>query len=508
MERLAALHPEASSGGAVPPPHSHDEDDVGAYVTMSQWCQLCLGDDAQRSVRCPWRCEAGHGLCETCARRLGWTSTGGRTATRWGVGGCPACEVVDTDAGLQRLMCRGGRSDIRSVDVEAIPRGMPFLVRESFGIESGEGAAVAGVLVAERRATFAEMSRGADGTSSDGGDGWCWWDCGAQLEAITAALPPLSALPSAVRHPTSHLERAPGGDGGCGRVTEVDLAVVSNGSALLGARLGATIDAHRTVARFNAFECGGAYAADVGSRTDIHATGWLMSASRDVPGDRLGAEDGEPDAPALEVRLPPNAASLGRTYYAKYFRAIVHHHARHGRREDWWRRRRAVGEESDKDAVGEDDARAVGPVCVVLRPTTYGEHWRHVIDTAAGSEPEDGGERLGLHASRRQPRVTSGYLFLLTALDIAGHPLPGGLGEARVGARRSESLGSVTLYGFEDDARNATDGHGGHYFDALHRQQSELYDLPWERSVMRGLAASDGEKGGVRVVRVFGDAVR
>ena len=104
----------------------------------------------------------------------------------------------------------------------------------------------------------------------------------------------------------------------------MDIALVSNGSALLGSGAGPAIDAHRLVARFNEFECGGEYGGDVGYETDIHATGWLLSASRDCPGDRLAAEEkrswtemetemeSNPPAtaaaapPALEVRLIPN----------------------------------------------------------------------------------------------------------------------------------------------------------------------------------------------------------
>lgn len=201
---------------------------------------------------------------------------------------------------------------------------------------------------------------------------------------------------------------------------------------------------------------------------------------------------------------------------------------------------------------------SVGPVCVVLRPTVYGRHWRHVIDTAAATAPVEGHvstkagtdalstrgggvESVGiLNGTRSKPRVTSGYLFLLTALELAGQELPGeedahGLGDdvddggtidehgMRRGAARSRS-GVVTLYGFEDDARNLTDGSGGHYFDSLHKQHHSLYDVGWERGVMAGLVRrrwwsgeSNGDYGngdrdddgsihqGVRMVRCRGD---
>lgn len=371
--------------------------------------------------------------------------------------------------------------------------------------------------------------------------------------------------------------------------------------------------------------------------TDIHATGWLMSAARSVgssrsdpPSDRLGAEDGAPAAAALEVRLIPNAAENGRAYYAEYLRAVAYHHARHGRRDDWWARRRALPPPSsasdirgsnfgggDAGVVDDDEdakiahvadgvgggrcegrrrTESVGPVCVVLRPVVYGRHWRHVIDTAAAAAaltitatssfpspaspssssfpigaPDDRAEVMVAGSSsvscptcptcstrsssptsricptcparptglkRSKPRVTSGYLFLLTALELTGQPLPGedesepggnswdrgrereldecegdaekattieesGSGEPSVDIREESSgggggiprrrsemkpHGSVTLYGFEDDARNVADASGGHYFDSLHKQHRSLYDLGWEREVMAGLA--------------------
>ena len=112
-----------------------------------------------------------------------------------------------------------------------------------------------------------------------------------------------------------------------------------------------------------------------------------------------------------------------------------------------------------------DDGDPVGPVCVVLRPEVYACHWRHVIDTTDGAETAVGGDGGGpggvdtdmadaaaavaggggvevgetssnpaaLAAAppavnvvkRSKPRVTSGYLFLLTALELTGQPLPG-----------------------------------------------------------------------------------
>jgi hypothetical protein len=101
--------------------------------------------------------------------------------------------------------------------------------------------------------------------------------------------------------------------------------------------------------------------------------------------------------------------------------------------------------------------------------------------------------------------VTSGYLFLLTALELTGQRLPGeevkvdeegNVGvenngdEMKKGSLRGGS--AVTLYGFEDDPRNLADGSGGHYFDSLHKQHHSLYDVGWERRVMAGLAERTG----------------
>ena len=50
--------------------------------------------------------------------------------------------------------------------------------------------------------------------------------------------------------------------------------------------------------------------------------------------------------------------------------------------------------------------------------------------------------------------------------------------------------GSVRLYGFEDDPRNARDSAGGHFWDPAHAQHHAIYSISWERSVMRELAAT------------------
>ena len=51
------------------------------------------------------------------------------------------------------------------------------------------------------------------------------------------------------------------------------------------------------------------------------------------------------------------------------------------------------------------------------------------------------------------------------------------------------TVGSVTLYGFEDDPRNKKDAAGGHFWDATHKQHHSLYDLPWERNAVSNLAS-------------------
>ena len=102
-----------------------------------------------------------------------------------------------------------------------------------------------------------------------------------------------------------------------------DLAIVSNGSALLGSGFGRDIDrGDAAVARFNEYETSG-FEDDVGARITAHVTGWLFSARRGDPGDRLAHE--EPSEASVEIRLAPNVESLARAYYVSYARAVAHH---------------------------------------------------------------------------------------------------------------------------------------------------------------------------------------
>ena len=119
---------------------------------------------------------------------------------------------------------------------------------------------------------------------------------------------------------------------------------------------------------------------------------------------------------------------------------------------------------------------------------------------------------MRLRASRATARVTSGYLFLLLALDLAGQDEPppaeappeardddgaetssssAGAGSLGASATRSPTTppARIALYGFEDDPRNAADAAGGHYFDGLHKQRHDLYDLAWERAQLAALVA-------------------
>ena len=88
---------------------------------------------------------------------------------------------------------------------------------------------------------------------------------------------------------------------------------------------------------------------------------------------------------------------------------------------------------------------------------------------------DDDGE---VFPARMTARVTSGYAFALLALDLTGQPLPGewfaekerdeeelisrSSRSASTSSSSSSPTGRVTLYGFEDDARNARDFAGGH----------------------------------------------
>lgn len=483
LERLATLH-----GAFV--------DDAARAVGVESFCQLCLKtlDDASGTAAPGRTCPSGHVCCLSCASVLNPDDARAPWSSR---AGCPACHADDTDDGMTRLFARPESRGERFDDKPRRHPLAPLLIRDALTADDSD--ALAGVLVAERRAAFKALDDEPPTPSASSDAAWPPWDCGAQLRSAFASLPT-----------AADAERAfPGG--------VLDLALVSNGSALLGGSLGIRIDAHATVVRFNEYECGGVYASDVGCRVDAHATGWLMAASRDDPRvDRLCAEDPPDDdaehetpesapesapgsapesAPTAEVRLMPNVERLGRAYYASYLCAVATHRRTRWRdAEDWWRRRR-------------------GPVAFVVAPKTYGRHWRHVRDTGADTgadrvptlAADDDGE---VFPARMTARVTSGYAFALLALDLTGQPLPGewfaekerdeeelisrSSRSASTSSSSSSPTGRVTLYGFEDDARNARDFAGGHFFDGLHRQAHHLYDFPWERGAMATMARARG----------------
>jgi hypothetical protein len=490
-------------------------------------CQLCLVElenasrdpaDAGAPPTADSRCE--HRTCARCMATLNLDDGA------WGLAGCPSCEMDDTDAGMTRMFgaATGGGEATRdtSADEPSSCRcGRVLLTRESLG--GVEAAALAGVFVAERRAVARALgiARASPSPASDEEDDatrafWgpapsrCtdvrettdgdlneqkndaprWWDCGAQIFSTRDALP-------SARNFLSHLR------------LDTDCAVVSNGSALLGSRFGRDIDfGDAAVARFNEYETSG-FEHDVGVRITAHVTGWLFSARRGDPGDRLAHE--EPSLASVEIRLAPNVESLARAYYVSYARAVAHH------KRAWVlsRDKRAsslAGTDKTSGDVGDEDDGSVSetnvsdsdawwrdrlekrraPVAFVVAPSTYARHWTHVRLHGPGPQSQTNAGR-----TRLTTRVTSGYAFLLLALDFAGMALPGVAEEecarAPPGARTNENekkKGSVRLYGFEDDPRNARDGAGGHFWDPAHAQHHEIYDLPWERSVVRELAAT------------------
>lgn len=492
-------------------------------------CQLCLVEleNASRDPADTGAPPTADATCahRTCARCM---ATLNLDDGAWGPAGCPSCEMDDTDAGMTRMFgaATGGGEATRdtSADEPSSCRcGRVLLTRESFrGVEA---AALAGVFVAERRAVaravgIARASPSPAGDKEDEEDGdeegdasafWGptpsldvrettgneseqkndaprWWDCGAQMISLRDALPSARVFLSRLR-------------------LDEDLAIVSNGSALLGSGFGRDIDrGDAAVARFNEYETSG-FEDDVGARITAHVTGWLFSARRGDPGDRLAHE--EPSEASVEIRLAPNVESLARAYYVSYARAVAHH------KRAWVSSRDTtdttdttsgeieilefanVSETNADDADGDawwrdrlEKRRA--PVAFVAAPSTYARHWTHVRSDGPGPQAQTNAGR-----TRATTRVTSGYAFLLLALDFAGMALPGVAEEECVcappGARTNENekkKGSVRLYGFEDDPRNARDGAGGHFWDPAHAQHHEIYDLPWERSVARELAAT------------------
>ena len=493
-------------------------------------CQLCLVElenasrdpaDAGAPPTADSRCE--HRTCARCMATLNLDDGA------WGLAGCPSCEMDDTDAGMTRMFgaATGGGEATRdtSADEPSSCRcGRVLLTRESFG--GVEAAALAGVFVAERRAVARALgiARASPNLASDEeGDAsafWgpapsrCtdvrettdgdkneqkndaprWWDCGAQIFSTRDALP-------SARTFLSHLR------------LDTDCAVVSNGSALLGSQFGSAIDfGDAAVARFNEYETSG-FEHDVGVRITAHVTGWLFSARRGDPGDRLAHE--EPSLASVEIRLAPNVESLARAYYVSYARAVAHH------KRAWVssRDKRAsslAGTDKTSGDVGDEDDGSVSetnvsdgdawwrdrlekrraPVAFVAAPSTYARHWTHVRLDGPRGDGGDGVPNAG--RTRATTRVTSGYAFLLLALDFAGMALPGCEEERRAKKTPPETRknanekkkGSVRLYGFEDDPRNARDGAGGHFWDPAHAQHHAIYSISWERSVMRELAAT------------------
>ena len=216
--------------------------------------------------------------------------------------------------------------------------------------------------------------------------------------------------------------------------------------------------------------------------------------------------------PRVEIRLMPNDPALGRAYFVSYLRAIAYHRRRRNDRRRENEKKKTASSEPPSDASLRDaDAwwlartRRKGPLVLAASPEAYGRHWAHVLAT---------------RASRATARVTSGYLFLLLALDLAGQDEPppaeaeaeappeagddddaetssssvgaGSLGASatrRPPARIGIPPARIALYGFEDDPRNAADAAGGHYFDGLHKQRHDLYDLAWERAALAALVA-------------------
>ena len=535
LERLAALH--AGSGDAA------------------TFCQLCLrgeGDDGVRVASLGRLCAArAHLTCADCVSSIADAARPSASAASpaWGaIAGCPTCALPDTDAGMTRLFRRGRDASLPpgAPWVEA-PEGPVAADRSSSALMTRDSLsradveALAGVLVAERARRLREdddasassssssSSADDDETDADPSGPTSWWprrDVAAQLRSALGALPSLNALRTA----------APG--------IFADLAVVSNGSALLGSGAGAEIDAHSCVARFNEYEIGGAFAEDVGERVDVHATGWLMAAARDDPRDRRAAEEEEEEEeeegeeetigtrsetidarlevcvdepggsrsrsrarPRVEIRLMPNDPALGRAYFISYLRAIAYHRRRWNNRR---REKNASSERTSDASLSDADAwwlartRRKGPLVLAASPEAYGRHWAHVLAT---------------RASRATARVTSGYLFLLLALDLAGQDEPppaeaeappeardddgasardgdssssagaGSLGGASATRSPTTPPARIALYGFEDDPRNAADAAGGHYFDGLHKQRHDLYDLAWERKALAALVA-------------------
>ena len=424
--------------GSSPPPFDDGLD--------LPWCALCLRrDDDQEdgeslTLGDTEACAAGtHAFCWRCRDTCGGELL--REDKR-----CPLCRLRANGNGLNAF-----NAIVRESESLKLPKPSPayagprrLMLRDTVNDEDRCEIAVA--IAADRCAVLRESMRPKPRGEFDGRSKT---PHGASEEENV--LPPYdpSDIARVVRAFVEALpERRDLPEGLC-----ENMAVVSNSSALLGLRLGEAIDAHKTVVRFNEYARAGLtrFARDVGERTTLHVV------SEQVIGEFME------DAAMLEALrstpmtlwMPPLAWGNARSY-TRYVRLLL------------------SCEASDGLALTAAQRRKV----VTLRPSVSFSVWKYFRPNAGadrggtsdGSESDDTeslSERANTHD--RPTTGTTGFKFFLLAMGLCD---------------------DVSLFGFEDDPRNAADSRGGHFFNPKHSQE-DAYDIAWERREMRRYEAHD-----------------
>ena len=448
LERLAALH--AGSGDAA------------------TFCQLCLrgeGDDGVRVASLGRLCAArAHLTCADCVSSIADAARPSASAASpaWGaIAGCPTCALPDTDAGMTRLFRRGRDASLPpGASVVEAPEGPVAADRSSSALMTRDSLsradveALAGVLVAERARRLREdddasssssSSADDDETDADPSGPTSWWprrDVAAQLRSALGALPSLNALRTA----------APG--------IFADLAVVSNGSALLGSGAGVEIDAHRCrevqrVRNRRRVRRGRRRTRRRARHGVAHGRGEGRPERRARGGggeEEEGGEEGgreeetigtlgrKRSTPRLDVRVvnpgaPAPAPACARASRSGSCPTTRRSGARTSSRVARDRVPPAAGTTtaakpassertstplSDADAWWLARTRRKGPLVLAASPEAYGRHWAHVLATRAS----------------RAPQGSGGYPSSSLALDLAGQDEPPPAGGSSGGARR------------------------------------------------------------------------
>ena len=422
--------------GSPPPPFDDGLD--------LPWCALCLRRDNDEefgeslTLRDTKACASGtHAFCSSCRDVCGGELLCEDKR-------CPLCRLCANSNGLNAF-----NSIVRESESLKLPKPSPayagprrLMLRDTVNDEDRCEITVA--VAADRCAVLRESMRPKprgggdepDGTprraSEDAPPPYDPSDVARVVRAFVEALPEQRDLP----------------EGLC-----ENMAIVSNSSALLGLRLGEAIDAHKSVVRFNEYARAGLtrFERDVGQRTTLHVV------SEQVIGEFME------DAAMLEALrstpvtlwMPPLAWGNARSY-SRYVRLLLNR------------------EESDGLSLTAAQRRKV----VTLRPSVSFSVWKYFRPNAGadgggaseGSESDDAGpfsERSNTHD--RPTTATTGFKFFLLAMGLCD---------------------DVSLFGFEDDPRNAADSRGGHFFNPKHSQE-DAYDIAWERREMRRYEARD-----------------